>query len=139
MEKTEIFSILGIEETGEEKAVKAAYRKKLAVTNPEDNPEGFKRLRQAYEEALALAKQTGEEPQEQDTTESGRWVEGAARLYSTLSGRQDLERWKKLFSQDIYLSLDGEAECQEKLLIFLMKHYRLSTQIWKLLGEKPEI
>ena len=139
MEKTEIFSILGIEETGEEKAVKAAYRKKLAVTNPEDNPEGFKRLRQAYEEALALAKQTGEEPQEEDTTESGRWVEGAARLYSTLSGRQDLERWKKLFSQDIYLSLDGEAECQEKLLIFLMKHYRLPTQIWKLLGEKLEI
>ncbi len=139
MEKTEIFSVLGIKETGEEKAIKAAYREKLAVTNPEDNPEGFKRLRQAYEEALSLAKQTESVPQEEDTTESGQWVAEAARLYSTLSGRQDLEGWKKLFSQDIYLSLDGEAECQEKLLVFLMKHYKLPTQVWKLLEEKLEV
>lgn len=140
MEKTEIFSVLGIEETKEEKVIKAAYREKLTVTNPEDNPEGFKRLRQAYEEALVLAKQTEESaPQEEDTSESGQWVAEAARLYGTLSGRQDLEGWRKLFSRDIYLSLDGEAECQEKLLVFLMKHYKLPTQVWELLEEKLEI
>ncbi|MDE5892380.1 MAG: J domain-containing protein, partial [Acetatifactor sp.] len=94
MRTTEIFSILGIEETREEKAIKAAYREKLAVTNPEDNPEGFKRLRQAYEEALALLKAPQEGEQEpEDTSESGQWVAEASRLYSTLSGRQDLEGW----------------------------------------------
>lgn len=139
MQTTEIFSILGIEETRDEKAIKAAYREKLAVTNPEDNPEGFKRLRQAYEEALALDTQPETKPQEEDTTETGRWVAQAAGLYGTLNGRQDLEGWKELFTQDIYLSLDGEEECQRKLLIFLMQHYRLSTAIWKLLGEKLEI
>lgn len=140
MEKTEIFSVLGIGETLEESEIKAAYRERLAVTNPEDNPEGFRRLRQAYEEALALLKapQDGEQEQE-DTSETGQWVAQAVRLYGTLEGRQDLEAWRKLFSQDIYLSLDGEAECQEKLIVFLMQHYKLPTDIWKLLEEKLEI
>lgn len=139
MRTTEIFSILGIEETREEKAIKAAYREKLAVTNPEDNPEGFKRLRQAYEEALALLKAPQEEQEPEDTSESGQWVAEAAGLYSTLSGRQDLEGWKQLFTRDVYLSLDGEEECQRKLLVFLMQHYRLPTAVWKLLEEKLDI
>lgn len=140
MEKTEIFSVLGISETGDEREIKAAYRERLAVTNPEDNPEGFKRLRQAYEEALALLKAPQEEQQEQeDTTETGQWVAQVARLYGTLDGRQDLEAWRELFSQDIYQSLDGEAECQEKLLVFLMTHYKLPTSIWKLLEENLQI
>ena len=81
MEKTEIFSVLGITETEEEREIKAAYRERLAVTNPEDNPEGFKRLRQAYEEALALLKAPQDEEQKQeDTSETGQWVAQAARL-----------------------------------------------------------
>ena len=138
MRTTEIFSILGIEETREEKAIKAAYREKLAVTNPEDNPEGFKRLRQAYEEAIAFCKQPQAE-KEEDTSETGQWVAQAAALYNTLSGRQDLEGWRGLFTQDVYLSLDGEEECQRKLLIYLMQHFRLPTAVWKLLEEKLEI
>ncbi len=131
---------MGISETGDEREIKAAYRERLAVTNPEDNPEGFKRLRQAYEEALALLKAPQEELKEQeDTTETGQWVAQAARLYGTLDGRQDLEAWRELFSQDIYQSLDGEAECQEKLLVFLMTHYKLPTNIWKLLEENLQI
>lgn len=80
MEKAEIFSVLGIGENFGEQEIRAAYREKLAVTNPEDNPEGFKRLRQAYEEALALARQPQgeEEPEQEDTTETGRWVAQAA-------------------------------------------------------------
>ena len=41
MELTEIFQILGIEQTKDERALKSAYRERLAVTNPEDDPEGF--------------------------------------------------------------------------------------------------
>ena len=139
MEKTEIFSVLGISETGEERKIKAAYRERLAVTNPEDNPEGFKRLRQAYEEALALLRQPPEEEEQEDTTETGQWVAQAAALYGTSAGRQNLAAWRELFSQDIYQSLDGEAECQEKLLVFLMRHFKLPTEIWNLLEEKLQI
>ena len=109
MEKTEIFSVLGIEENAGEKEIRAAYRERLATTNPEDNPEGFKRLRQAYEEAMELLRSPREEkPEQEDTSESGQWVAQAAALYATLDGRQDIQAWRALFSQDIYLSLDGE-------------------------------
>ena len=113
MEKTEIFSVLGIEENAGEKEIRAAYRERLATTNPEDNPEGFKRLRQAYEEAMELLRSPREEkPEQEDTSESGQWVAQAAALYATLDGRQDIQAWRALFSQDIYLSLDGELQCQ---------------------------
>ena len=55
MEPIEVFQILGIEQTKDERALKNAYRDKLTVTNPEDDPEGFKRLRMAYEEACRYA------------------------------------------------------------------------------------
>lgn len=42
MEQIEIFQVLGIEPTKDERAIKNAYREKLAVTNPEDNPEGLR-------------------------------------------------------------------------------------------------
>ena len=44
MQKEEIFAILGIDETKDERALKNAYRQQLMHTNPEDDPEGFKRL-----------------------------------------------------------------------------------------------
>ena len=45
MNRTEAFLILGIESTKDERIIKNAYRERLAVTNPEDDPEGFKELR----------------------------------------------------------------------------------------------
>ena len=39
MEPIEVFQILGIEQTKDERALKNAYRDKLTVTNPEDDPE----------------------------------------------------------------------------------------------------
>ena len=45
MEKELIFQILGIPETKDEEDIRRSYREKLKETNPEDDPEGFKRLR----------------------------------------------------------------------------------------------
>jgi len=52
----EIFGILGIEGTRDEDEIRAAYRKLLLSANPEDDAEGFKRLRRAYEEAVGYAR-----------------------------------------------------------------------------------
>ena len=51
------WEILGIEPTKEEERIRDAYRAKLPHVNPEDDQEGFKELRRAYEEALAYARQ----------------------------------------------------------------------------------
>lgn len=50
-----IWEILDIEATGNEREIKRAYAKKLKVTRPEDDQEGFKRLRASYDEAIAYA------------------------------------------------------------------------------------
>ena len=54
MEKELVCHILGIRELKDEQGIKAAYMKRLKTTNPEDDPEGFRKLRKAYEQALEL-------------------------------------------------------------------------------------
>ena len=51
----DIWNILGIGETADKEELKNAYRNRLKTVNPEDDPEGFKELRAAYEEALRLS------------------------------------------------------------------------------------
>lgn len=133
MKVEEIFYTLGIEPTKDEAAIKKAYRDRLVLTNPEDNPEGFKLLRQAYEEACVYAKQEDkEEEEEQDTTPSGLWVEKAAKIYKSISARCNVEEWKALFDEEIFVSLDTNEECRIKLLVFIMDHFRFPNDVWEL-------
>lgn len=137
MDRIEVFQILGIEATKDEGLIKNAYRDKLAVTNPEDNPEGFKQLRAAYEEACRLAKQSGEETAEKkDQSVSGIWVAKAAEIYANIRSRRDVAAWEKLFADDCFLSLEEEENCRIKLLRFIMDHFRLPGDVWKLLDKK---
>lgn len=141
MEQTEIFQVLGIDATDDEREIKGAYRDKLSITNPEDNPEGFKRLRTAYEEACRLAKQNREDKpaEEKDTSPSGLWVQKADSIYKNIRTRQDVQEWKALFEEDVFLSLEDEENCRVKLLRFLMEHFRLPSGVWKLLDGKLSI
>ncbi|KXF83410.1 DnaJ domain-containing protein [Enterovibrio coralii] len=47
-----MWDVLGIEETKDESVIKKAYRKLIRIHHPEDDPDGFQRARQAYEDAL---------------------------------------------------------------------------------------
>lgn len=139
MEVLEIFQILGIEITKDEQAIKNAYREKLAVTNPEDDPEGFKRLRAAFEAAGKYARTPDEEEPaatERDESPSGLWVEKVAAVYANIQDRQNAACWEELFKEDVFLSLEEEENCRLKLVRFLLDHFKLPTVIWKLLDEK---
>jgi hypothetical protein len=50
----DIWGELGIEPTRESRRIRRAYAARLKHVHPEDDPEGFQALRQAYETALAL-------------------------------------------------------------------------------------
>ncbi len=50
-----IWDELGIAPTGEASAIRRAYAVRLKVVRPDSDPQGFARLRQAYERALANA------------------------------------------------------------------------------------
>ena len=121
------WKILKIEPTTDKKKIKAAYRDLLSDVNPEDKPEEFKALRQAYEDALAWA-----DGHAQDTarTPMELWQEELAAVYDDFSRRNELTEWQKLLNEDICLSLDGRMACEDALLQFLMDHYFLSHEIW---------
>ena len=73
----DIWTILGLEEkTDDKEVIQEAYMERLMHVNPEDDPEGFQKLRAAFEEAMKIADGKGaEEPEEQfDDTEEGHFM-----------------------------------------------------------------
>lgn len=54
------WKMLGIEPTDNVSLIKKAYAKQLKFYHPEDDPEGYQRLREAYDQAISSTKQTAE-------------------------------------------------------------------------------
>jgi hypothetical protein len=90
MDKKEIFNILNIEETKDVDLIRSAYMEKLQSTNPEDDPEGFKLLRQAYDEAIRLANES------EDKTPVGQWMKAVEDTYNDFPTRCFPERYLSL-------------------------------------------
>ena len=124
------WTILGIGPTDDKKAITAAYRAKLKVTNPEDKPEEFKALRAAYEEALRLADQPAPAA---DESPVGRWMAQVEAVYNDYPARIAPERWEELLGDDICAGLDTRPQAEEALLNFLMEHYYLPRAVWQVL------
>lgn len=126
------WTVLGIEPTEDESAIKRAYMQKLPLFHPEEDQEGFRRLREAYEEALRSL--TAEPPAEDDTP-SGLVVKEFAAIYRDFSQRIDPVAWQKVLDQDVCQRIDMQQEIGEKLLLFFMQNCHLPHFIWKLLAD----
>lgn len=124
------WTILGIGPTDDKKAITAAYRAKLKVTNPEDKPEEFKALRAAYEEALQLADQPAAA---EDTSPVGRWAARVEAIYNDFPARISPEAWQELLRDDVCAGLDTRQQAEEALLGFLIQHYYLPRSVWQTL------
>lgn len=140
MEKELIFQILGIPETREEEVIRNAYREVLKRTNPEDDPEGFKRLRQASEEAIRLiSKPEDGEENKVLKNDVDLWIDRVDQLYQDLFLRSHADKWKEVLADPVCEGLDTGLEAREKMIVFLMDHSNLPHEIWKLIDQVFQI
>ena len=149
-----IWEILGISETTDQEILKTAYRNKLMVTNPEDDPEGFKKLRAAYEEAVKKAAEKAaadkaeddqpdgaEETSDEELTEerflnpeTGKDFRKCVEvIYKDFYRRIDEAEWKRLVNTEFAQSLDTSEEALNIILSFFMGNIYLPQHIFKIL------
>lgn len=128
----DIWKMLGISETQDKDELKKAYRAKLYSVNPEDDAEGFMKLREAYEAALAFADSDAKEQPAEE-------LEGIAAkidaLYKDFDSRINEDCWKELFDSDEFVALDTSEESFEELLVYLMRNYHIPSRIYKLIKD----
>lgn len=138
MEKQMAFHVLGLKETKEEPAIQEAYRGLLKQTNPEDDPEGFKRLREAYEAAVAWARKPEEQAQG-EKTDIDKWIDRADLVYKNIYTRCQPEAWKEILDDPICEDLDTSLQAREAMLAYFMDHIYLPNAIWKLVDKQFQI
>ena len=114
------WTILGIEKTKDKTAIKNAYREQLVSVNPEDNPEGFKALRQAYEDAMYEA---DKEDVKEDSFEEGSLQYELNSLYDDFFRRIKIDEWQKLFDRDEFIAIDKVSDTRDEVLAFFMKKH----------------
>lgn len=138
MNVQEIFGILGIEETRDEDEIRAAYRKLLLTSNPEDDAEGFKRLRRAYEEAVGYARTPADEEIQsagwmEESGPEGIFLRQLADIYTSLPRRLDPAEWDSLLREPVLGSVDSGEPAKWAMFSYLSEHFRLPVKIWKIL------
>jgi tetratricopeptide (TPR) repeat protein len=121
-----MWKILGIEKTKDEDKIKAAYRKQLVKVNPEEDPAGFKELREAYEEAVKWAKKA---KKKKDPLQQ--WLYDIGEIYDNFYRRIDEEEWEEIFENEVCSDLDTADDARMEMIKFLMGHYFLPQFVWQ--------
>ncbi len=130
------FDVLGIAPTEDETIIKKAYRKLLHSVNPEDDMQGFQRLRRAYEEACRYAKKK-EGTQKKSASEQ--FMDRCRELYHSFFRRIRPEEWEELFEEPVCVNLDTEEEVRKAFLSFLMEHFHFPAEVWKCIDRTFDI
>jgi len=133
------WEVLGIDPTLDRRAIKKAYAFRLKTSNPEDDPEEFQELREAYEMALALAKfEEGGAPEPLETPARRvpadlldelpsvnrrveELMERVRRLHVDESARTNEETWRAILTDESLWSLDVRAQFAARLFGFLLE------------------
>lgn len=137
------WEVLGIEETWQEEVIRKAYLKKLPQFHPEENPEGFKALREAMEEAMkeAAGQKAQKEAQEEgikesvlmDSQEIRNLLKEAEKLYCDFSRRIEPGQWKELLACNVCRDLESQKEAGWALIGFLMNHFHIPHSCYEVM------
>ncbi len=138
MERQMAFHVLELKETKDEPTIQEAYRGLLKQTNPEDDPEGFKRLREAYETALSWARMP-EEEEKGEKTDIEKWIDRGDAVYKNIYDRCRPEAWKDVLDDPICDDLDTSLQAREAMMAYLMDHIYLPNAVWKQFDKRFQI
>lgn len=125
------FEILGIAPTKDTKAIRKAYSAKLPLHSPENDPEGFQKLRGAYEEALK--KLNEEDTKDTSLSPVEAFMGEIKEIYNDFNRRIDEKTWSDILERDICFRIDTRWEVSSRILSFFMEHYYIPNKIWVLL------
>lgn len=136
------WEILEIGESAGEDEIRRAYLEKLPHFHPEEDPEGFRTLRQALEEALKAASERRQQAGEgtgrgpvMDSPEIQSLLREAGGLYQDYERRRQPQLWKELVSCPVCQDLETQKEAGWALISFLMDHIHLSHDCYKVLDD----
>lgn len=157
----DFWDFLGINPTNDKGLIKKAYAKKLKIYHPEDDPEGFQKLREAYDNALKYADDMQEREEQVVITDDSSleviqtyprverlndsnhkasdddmlsdFFNQLYTLYDDFFSRIDTEKWETLLNSKIVWNAGYREILMNKLMEFLMDHYYLPKNIWQLL------
>lgn len=135
MDQKLAFQILGLLETKDENEIRQKYLLLLKDTNPEDDPEGFKRLREAYEEAVRFSRVREEQEEQEPEDEVGLWMRRVVKNYRDIFRRRETDTWKELFGDPVCEGFDTFLEAREQILSYLSDYPFLPQSVWILLNQ----
>ncbi|MDR1246697.1 MAG: tetratricopeptide repeat protein [Clostridiales Family XIII bacterium] len=127
------WEILGIQETTDGESIRAAYLEKLPSVHPEEDPDGFRELREAYEAALHAAEAPPDE--DEDDSLSGAVMRTIRAICSDFARRIDPEQWREALADERCTDLATQGELSRKLLEFLMEGFYMPQAVWSLLDD----
>lgn len=139
-----IWEILGIQPTNDEAVIRKAYLAKLPNHHPEDDPEGFRRLREAMEQATRDARAACRQAKNDSSPVSAAMmgsgpvqelVKEAEELYRDCHRRFSPGAWKSLLSLPVCQELDEQKEAGLALLGFLMDHPHFPHSCYQVLNQ----
>ncbi len=147
----DIWAILGIERTTDEREIKKAYRTKLKVTRPDDDEGTFMELRKAYECALEYAEEAAyydedfrdDEDISEEYTENVEvireeslldgWREELYSFINDIKKIRDGEAMRKFLNDSIACKLEYYEQCREIMnnICVRTSDIFLSNEVWK--------
>ncbi|MCG8709593.1 J domain-containing protein [Brenneria sp. 4F2] len=140
---TQCWQLLGIEPTQDLDIIRQAYRQKVPQFHPETDPEGFKRLRQAYDTASRLAQTPPDEnraeeaakPAEEDS-ELTPLQTAFDQLLSNPAQRCDPQHWQRYIHLLNQHSVDVIDRIRWPLLQRLSQEPGLANRCAQMLAER---
>lgn len=155
------WNILCIDKTSDKDVIKKAYRSLLKTTRPDEDEQGFIRLREAYEEAIEYAENASYEEEYEDeyyedidgdeeddyeqtayleslSEEDRRFAQWQGRIeevYNQYDRRINIDEWKRLLYEDIPIQIKYYDRCKSYIGSIINYRMLLPHDITRLMDD----